>query len=95
MTATKVIKKGMFEKLGPDEKWIRRGTKFGNPYKMNEPHPDSGLPMTRDDVCDLFEERSLPNLDVEELRGKTLVCFCAPERCHGHSIIKKLNQPEG
>lgn len=89
-TVTTVIKKGMFEKLGPNEKWIRRNTRYGNPFKIGEPHPDTGLLMNRDDVCNLFEQRVLPTLDVEELRGKNLCCFCAPQRCHGHSIVKKL-----
>jgi hypothetical protein len=26
--------------------------------------------------------------DVNELRGKVLVCWCAPELCHGHLLAK-------
>ncbi len=48
--------------------------------------------MTRDDVCDLFEERILPGLDVSALRGKDLICFCKPKRCHGDSILEKANR---
>lgn len=65
--------------------YIGRGSPYGNPYKIGT-HGD------RDEVCDLFERNILPTLDVEPLRGRDLVCFCAPARCHGHAIINKLAQ---
>ena len=70
--------------------YIGRGSPWGNPF--------SHLPNTkalyqvgsRDEACDRFEKEVLPSLDVEPLRGKDLLCFCAPLRCHGDSILKKL-----
>jgi hypothetical protein len=38
----------------------------------------------------LFEQNVLPTLDLGALRGKDLVCFCAPKRCHGDSILRAL-----
>lgn len=67
--------------------YIGRGSPYGNPFKI-------GVHGDRNDVCDLFETRILPTLDVEPLRGKNLVCFCAPLRCHGDSILKKLRDTE-
>lgn len=67
-----------------DAVYIGRGSKYGNPYVI-EKHG------TRDDVCNLFEENILPTLDVSELVGKDLVCFCKPKRCHGDSILRKIN----
>ena len=34
-----------------------------------------------------------PNLlaALPELRGKDLVCWCAPERCHGDILIELAN----
>ena len=49
-----------------------------------------GVQGNRDQVCEMFESMILPNLDVEPLRGKDLVCFCKPERCHGDAIMAKL-----
>lgn len=72
--------------------YIGRGSKYGNPYVIGEPHPITGKPMTRDDVCDLFEKDVLPNLDVSELKGKNLICFCKPHRCHGDPILIKANK---
>jgi hypothetical protein len=71
------------DKITDSDIYIGRGTPWGNPFVIEEQY-------TRDNVCNLFEEKTLPGLDVEYLRGKNLVCFCAPARCHGHSIFKKL-----
>ena len=61
------------------------GSPYANPYKI-------GLDGDRDDVCELFEEYVLPGLDVSELKGKDLLCFCKPKRCHCDTILKKANQ---
>lgn len=63
--------------------YIGRGSPYGNPFVI-------GTHGTRDDVCDKYEKEVLPSLNVEPLRGKDLVCFCAPKRCHGDSILNKL-----
>jgi hypothetical protein len=68
--------------------WTR--SPWHNPFKIDRPHPDTGAPMTRDDVCDLFAERTLPTLDVTPLRGKALGCWCYPERCHCNEIALVL-----
>jgi len=61
-----------------------RGSPYGNPYKMKKE-------ADRDYVCDMFETDVLPTLDVSALRGKDLVCFCAPRRCHCDAILIKAN----
>ena len=50
-----------------DAVYIGRGSPYGNPYIIGAPHPLTGLPMTRDDVCDLFKEKVLPTLDLRPL----------------------------
>lgn len=64
--------------------YIGRGSPYGNPFVI-------GKHGSRDDVCDRFEADILPALDVSALRGKDLVCFCAPSRCHGDAILRKAN----
>lgn len=59
---------------------------YGNPFRI-------GVHGTRDEVCDLFEAEILPDLDVEPLRGKNLLCCCKPKRCHADSIFRKANAP--
>lgn len=65
--------------------YIGRGSPYGNPYVI-------GKDGDRDDVCDLFEKHVLPTLDLTALKGKDLVCFCKPARCHGDSIIARLSK---
>ncbi len=67
-----------------DAVYIGRGSKWGNPFPIN-------LNQTRDDVCDKFRDYILPTLDLSELRGKHLVCFCKPKRCHGDDLLKAAN----
>jgi hypothetical protein len=77
-------------KTNPDYEYIGRGSLWGNPYPIGMPHPDTGVAMDRGGVCDLFDERALPVLrpQLHLLGGKTLVCFCHPKRCHGHSLAR-------
>lgn len=67
-----------------DAVYIGRGSPYGNPFVIGK-HGD------RDDVCDRFEAEVLPKLDVTALRGKDLVCYCAPKRCHGDALLRKAN----
>ena len=68
----------------PDAVYCGRPSKWGNPFVIGK-HGD------RDHVCDIFENLILPTLDVSELRGKDLVCWCAPLRCHCDAILRKAN----
>lgn len=67
--------------------YIGRGSPYGNPFRI-------GIDGDRDTVCDRFENEVLPYLDIEPLRGKNLVCYCSPARCHGDSILKKLRETQ-
>lgn len=67
----------------PGSVYIGRGTPWGNPFRV-------GKDGTREEVIAKFEAQVLPGLDVEPLRGKPLVCFCVPLRCHGHVIMRAL-----
>ena len=78
----KVLNKNK-DQIPPNSKYIGRGSLYGNPFVI-------GKDGTREEVIKKFEDEILPTLDVESLRGFNLVCFCAPKRCHGHSIYNKL-----
>lgn len=83
---------GLLTYCGDHSRSGHKRSKWYNQFKKKKPHPDTGQPMTRDDVCDLFEERQLPFMNVEPLRGRALGCWCAPKRCHCDSIVKKLEE---
>ena len=69
---------------------IGRPSKFGNPFII-------GVHGDRNEVCDKFDtyweqHPELQQAAKEELKGKDLVCFCKPLRCHGDIIIKTANE---
>ncbi len=84
---------------GPSSKW-------GNPYRIGDPHPETGRPIARGEGITLFKEwivrgdgRRLLR-DLGELEGKTLACWCAPTGgvtehdplvCHGQVLLKLLS----
>lgn len=74
-----------------DAVYCGRGSPYGNRFQIDAWWAEKGRTMTRDDVCDRFECEDLPALDVSALRGKDLVCFCAPKRCHCDPILVKAN----
>jgi hypothetical protein len=70
--------------IPPGAVYCGRGSPYGNPFKI-------GQHGTRDEVCDRFEREVLPTLDLTPLRGKDLVCFCAPRRCHCDALLREAN----
>ncbi len=71
--------------------YIGRGSKWGNPFVI----PRDG---NRDEVCEKHEAMLASQIDsgtitIKELAaldGKDLVCFCAPLRCHGHTLERAI-----
>ena len=69
--------------------YIGRPSKFGNPFEI-------GKDGTREEVVLKYEQYILSNPElledaILELRGKDLVCFCAPKSCHGDILLKLVN----
>ena len=70
--------------------YIGRGSKWGNPFVI-------GKDGDRNTVCNKHAEHLHNQIDngeitLEELaalHGKDLVCFCAPQRCHGNELEKQ------
>ena len=75
---------------GPEAVYIGRGSPFGNPFVI-------GRDGDRDGVCDKYAAMLMSNPRLlakvkQELRGKDLVCFCAPKRCHGDTLLRVANE---
>lgn len=72
-----------------DSVYIGRPSKWGNPFIV-------GKDCTREQAVEKFAEYVLSNDDLmsslHELRGKNLVCFCAPKLCHGDILIILANE---
>lgn len=72
-----------------DAVYIGRGSPWGNPFVL-------GKDGDRDEVCDKYaamveDSPSMQQKIREHLRGKDLVCFCSPKRCHGDYLLKVAN----
>ena len=69
--------------------YIGRGSPWGNPFEI-------GKDGTRDEVCDKFKEMvertpEFREAVKRELKGKNLVCFCKPRKCHGDYLLDVAN----
>ena len=82
--------------LYKDVVYVGRPSKWGNPYRI-------GRDGTREEVIQKFSEaltgpgsRETLGYDVEdckrELKGKDLVCWCAPEACHADVLLEIANE---
>lgn len=73
-----------------DAVFIGRPSKWGNPFVI-------GKDGTRAEVIAKYEawivEQPELMAALHELTGKDLVCFCDPDPCHGH-ILLRLANPE-
>lgn len=50
------------------------------------PYPKPG------ELQDLSRRRERILTDIEELRGRDLVCWCAPQACHADILLKIANE---
>ena len=69
---------------------VMRGTEWGNPFILTQE-------CDRDKVCDLFEAYAAWRLTIQPtwldaLRGKHLLCHCAPKRCHADTLLRLANR---
>jgi hypothetical protein len=68
------------------------GSKWANPFKL---HRIGATFEERKEAIDQYE-RHLHDSglidDVHELRGRDLVCWCAPSPCHGDVLIRYANR---
>ena len=68
--------------------YIGRGSKWGNPYRIG-PDGDRSDVIAKHERWLKREHELLRSLD--ELRGRHLVCYCAPAPCHGDLLLKLAN----
>ena len=74
----------------PSAVLVDRSTDWGNPFTITEEN-------TREDVIAEFEAYAFHMLEklpdsLEPLKGKDLVCWCAPEPCHADVLLRLANQ---
>lgn len=68
--------------------YVGRPSKWGNPFVI-------GRDGSRDDVIAKYRAWIVeqPGLmrSLSELRGRNLVCWCAPQACHADALIELAN----
>ena len=72
--------------------YIGRGSEWGNPYKI-------GVDGTRNQVIAKYEDMIRADEIMMKrakllLKGKDLLCFCAPSKCHGDVLLKIANEKD-
>lgn len=72
------------------ERFPKTDSPWANPYKIDEKNG-----VTREKVLKKYKKYIIKKiesgeLNLEDLRGKSLGCWCAPELCHGDILIELL-----
>jgi hypothetical protein len=71
-----------------DAIYVGRPTKWGNPFSI-------GRHGSREYVVDAFRHWFMVNnslrVHIHELRGKDLICWCAPKSCHADVLLELAN----
>lgn len=73
--------------------YVGRGSKWGNPFPITATQSRAEvMEKYRDWSADKVQEmRDLDNGDwLKELRGKHLVCYCAPLPCHADILLEMI-----
>ena len=68
--------------------YIGRPSKWGNPFKI-------GKDGTREEVIEKYRNYMQDShlLDhIQELKGKTLGCYCKPAACHGDVLVELVEK---
>ena len=72
--------------IGRNNPWVGvKRSKWHNPYTVKQ--------HTREKVVELYEKYVLEKiekgeLDLDEIRGKVLGCWCKPNDCHGDILVR-------
>jgi len=68
--------------------YIGRGSKWGNPFRIGN-DGNRATVIAKHDIWLRDQHHLLRALD--ELRGRDLLCFCAPTPCHGDLLLRLAN----
>lgn len=77
---------------------VARPSRWGNPYRIGDPHPIFGWPMSVDEVVRLYRALIEPHqLLIQAMdrspRGHDLACFCPlGQPCHADVLLEIANR---
>lgn len=96
-TLPKVYNKRHYD-VPKDAVYIGRPTKWGNPFShLDGQSLAEHKVATREEAVVRYEQYLLSHPELlkaaqQELKGKHLVCWCAPKSCHGDILVKYANK---
>ena len=74
------------------ERYPKQASIWCNPFKVTEQVPlDKSLRLYKKHLREMLEDEDTLE-EFLSLEGKTLGCWCKPERCHGDVIVDELNR---
>jgi hypothetical protein len=77
-------------KLPPNTVVVSRPSKWGNPFRVSK-YGQDGAVYLYTHYMSLPPEYRPKNLDVTELRGKNLACWCKNSPCHADVLLRLAN----
>jgi hypothetical protein len=102
MTSTVVNKKGPGFKPNANQRYIGRGSLWGNPFThlpLSRTKAQFQVKTEEESIVRFeswFRERLTNDLNLRqkllELDGHELVCYCKPAPCHGDVLIKLIEE---
>lgn len=92
-------------RMPPNTVSVARPGRWGNTYRVGDPDPVTGSPMTAEAAVFWFEADLDPLISAsaeaerdeirKELRGKNLACFCGLDQpCHRSVLLRIANSPD-
>jgi Domain of unknown function (DUF4326) len=87
-----VVKNKRFDVITPNDVYVGRPSIYGNPFRV-APNGDlrAGVEQYRKW---LLAQPKLVARVKRELRGKNLVCWCAPQPCHADVLLAIANEDD-
>ena len=79
-------------KCPKDAVYVGRPSKWGNPFAIGRDGTrEEVIAKYREHVDNLRHTSDLFIADLVELRGKDLICWCAPLACHADVLLEVAN----
>lgn len=72
--------------------YVGRPSKFGNPFKVEKPS-DRGVMVEKFREW-IYTQPELIAAIKKELKGRYLVCWCAPKACHADILLEIANSED-
>lgn len=80
------------EDIEEDDVFIGRPSKWGNPFILGV-NGDRELVIHKYIQLKGRDKQFIADV-IKELKGKNLVCYCSPKKCHGDWLLKIANELE-